>query len=186
MAIGILALQGAFHEHAIILDKLSVKYKFIRNISDLDTELNGLILPGGESTVQRKLAKDLGLLEPLKLLIKKGIPVLGTCAGLILLSQEISGGEDTAFGTLPVTVCRNAYGRQLGSFSAVGNVGNITDFPMRFIRAPYIENILSDDTDVLNITDNKITAVRYKNQIGVSFHPELTSDLRMHKMFLKL
>ncbi len=186
MTIGILALQGAFQEHADILKKLSVKYKFIKNISDLDTELDGLILPGGESTVQRKLAKNLELLKPLKLMIKKGIPVLGTCAGLILLSQEISGEETTAFGTLPVTVCRNAYGRQLGSFSTVGNVGSISDFPMRFIRAPYIEKIHSDDTEVLNITDNKITAVKCKNQIGVSFHPELTNDLRLHEAFLKL
>lgn len=186
MSIGILALQGAFREHADALEKLSVKYKFIRNISDLETTLDGIILPGGESTVQRKLAKELGLLEPIKALIENGVPVLGTCAGLILLSQEIAGGEDTAFGTLPVAVCRNAYGRQLGSFSTVGNIGSISDFPMRFIRAPYIEKVLSDDTEVLNITDNKITAVRYKNQIGVSFHPELTSDLRLHQMLLSL
>lgn len=152
MAIGILALQGAFQEHADILKKLSVEYKFIRNISDLDTKLDGIILPGGESTVQRKLAKELGLLEPLKQLIKKGIPTLGTCAGLILLSQEITGDEDVAFGTLPVTVYRNAYGRQLGSFSAVGNIGSISDFPMRFIRAPYIKRTSYHNT----IRTNKI------------------------------
>lgn len=186
MAIGILALQGDFQEHADTLKKLSVEYKFIRNISDLNAKLDGIILPGGESTVQRKLAKELGLLEPLKLLIKKGIPTLGTCAGLILMSQEISGNEDVAFGTLPITVCRNAYGRQFGSFSAVGNIGSISDFPMRFIRAPYIERTLSDDTEVLNVTDNKITAVKCQNQIGISFHPELTNDLRLHQMFLKL
>lgn len=186
MTIGILALQGAFQEHANALEKLSVEYTFIRNISDLDTKLDGIILPGGESTVQRKLAKELGLLEPLKLLIKEGIPTLGTCAGLILLSQEIAGNEDVAFGTLPVTVCRNAYGRQLGSFSTFGNIGSVSDFPMRFIRAPYIEKILSDDVKILNVTDNKITAVKYQNQIGISFHPELTNDLRLHQMFLKL
>lgn len=186
MAIGILALQGAFQEHAIVLEKLSVPYKFIKKLSDLNSATDGLILPGGESTVQRKLAKELGLLEPIKILIKKGVPVLGTCAGLILLSQDISGGEDTAFGTLPVTVCRNCYGRQLGSFSTIGTVGSITDFPMRFIRAPYIEKILSDDTEILNITDNRITAVKYKNQIGVSFHPELANDLRLHQMLLSL
>lgn len=181
--IGILALQGAFQEHADVLKKLSAEYKFIRNKSDLDNEFDGIILPGGESTVQRKLAKELGLLEPLKKMIEEGIPVLGTCAGLILLSEKIAGGKETAFGTLPVAVCRNAYGRQLGSFSAMGTVGDISDFPMRFIRAPYIERILSDDVEILNALDNKITAVRYKNQIGVSFHPELTSDLRLHQMF---
>lgn len=186
MAVGILALQGAFEEHANSLEKLSVKYKFIRNISDLYSVDDGIILPGGESTVQRKLAKELGLLKPIKALIEKGIPVMGTCAGLILLSQEILGGDDAAFGTLPVVVCRNAYGRQLGSFSATGNVGNLSDFPMRFIRAPYIERVLSDDAEVLNITDNRITAVKYKNQIGVSFHPELTNDLRLHQMLLSL
>ncbi len=184
--IGILALQGAFQEHADALEKLSAEYKFIRNKSDLDEELDGLILPGGESTVQRKLAKELGLLEHIKEMIEEGVPVLGTCAGLILLSKEIAGGEEAAFGTLPVAVCRNAYGRQLGSFSSIGNVGDITDFPMRFIRAPYIERILSDDVEILNVLDNKITAVRYKNQIGVSFHPELTIDLRLHQMFLGL
>lgn len=184
--IGILALQGAFQEHADALKNLSAEYKLIRNKSDLENKFDGLILPGGESTVQRKLAKELGLLEHLRKMIKNDIPVLGTCAGLILLSQEIAGGEETAFGTLPVAVCRNAYGRQLGSFSAVGNVGNISDFPMRFIRAPYIEKIFSDDVEILNVTDNKITAVKYKNQIGVSFHPELTTDLRLHQMFLNL
>lgn len=182
MAVGILALQGAFQEHAAALERLSVPYRFIRSCSDLDMPLDGLILPGGESTVQRRLAKELHLLLPLKTLIESGIPVLGTCAGLILLSQKIAGGEESAFGTLPVTVRRNAYGRQLGSFSAMGNVGGIPDFPMRFIRAPYIEEILSDDVEILNCTDGKITAVRYQNQIGLSFHPELTQDMRLHQM----
>lgn len=100
-----------------------------------------------------------------------------------MLSQKIADNEYVAFATLPVTVCRNAYGRQLGSFSALGNVGDISDFPMRFIHAPYIKRTFSDDTEVLNVTDNKITAVKCQNQIGISFHPELTNDLRIHQRF---
>ncbi len=185
MAVAILALQGAFREHAAVLETLSVPYTFIRSGKDLDTAPDALILPGGESTVQRRLAKDLGLLDPLRSLIQMGIPVLGTCAGLILLAQEIAGGEEAVLGTLPVTVCRNAYGRQLGSFSSVGDVGSIPDFPQRFIRAPYIDRILTDDVEILSRTDGRITAVRYKNQIGTAFHPELTGDVRIHRMLLR-
>lgn len=183
--VGILAVQGAFAEHADMLERLSVSYKLIRSISDMD-DFDRLILPGGESTAQRKLLHDLGLYAPLKTLIEKGVPALGTCAGLILLSEIISGGDETVFGTLPVKVCRNAYGRQLGSFSTVGNIGNITNFPMRFIRAPYIEKVLSEDVEVLNVTGGRITAVRYKNQLGAAFHPELTTDTRLHEMFLSI
>lgn len=161
--VGILAVQGAFAEHAAMLERMSVPYKLIRSVSDMD-KFDRLILPGGESTAQRKLLRELELYSPLKSLIEKGVPTFGSCAGLILLSEIISGGDETVFGTLPVKVCRNAYGRQLISFSAVGNVGNIADFPLRFIRAPYIESVLSDDVEVLNITYGRITAVRYKNQ----------------------
>ncbi len=186
MTVGILAVQGAFQEHADCLEKLSVKYRFIRRDADLSGDIDGLIFPGGESTVQRKLAYELNLYEPIKELIKKDIPVMGTCAGLILLAEQITNGDTAVFGKLPVSVCRNAYGRQLGSFSAVGNVGNIDNFPMRFIRAPFIERVLSDRAEILNITENKITAVKYGKCIGTAFHPELTDDLRIHKAFLSL
>ncbi|MCM1228169.1 MAG: pyridoxal 5'-phosphate synthase glutaminase subunit PdxT [Clostridium sp.] len=168
-----------------MLKQMSVPYKLIRSVSDME-KFDRLILPGGESTAQRKLLHELELYSPLKSLIKKDVPTFGTCAGLILLSEIISGGDKMVFGTLPVKVCRNAYGRQLGSFSAVGNVGDIDNFPMRFIRAPYIESVLSDDVEILNVTNGRITAVRYKNQLGVSFHPELTNDTRLHELLMTM
>lgn len=186
MSVGILAVQGAFIEHARALERLGAKCKFLRNNADITPDINRLILPGGESTTQRKLLKELEMLEPLKKLIERGAPVMGTCAGLILLAEKIAGGEEAVFGAIPVRVCRNAYGRQLGSFSAVGNIGKITDFPMRFIRAPFVERVLSDEVETLNVTDGRITAVKYKNRLGFAFHPELTEDLRLHKMFLDL
>ena len=169
MAVGILAVQGAFREHGDCLDKLGAEYRFIRNRSDIDDSIDRLILPGGESTVQRKLLNELDLFEPLKKLIESDVPVMGTCAGLILLAQTITNGDESVFGTLPVEVCRNAYGRQLGSFSASGNIGEVSDFCMRFIRAPFIKKVLSDDVEILNTTDDKITAVRYKKQLGFAF-----------------
>ena len=186
MLTGILAVQGAFREHAECLERLSADYVYIRNKSDISDKIDRLILPGGESTVQRKLISELGMFDYIKDSISNGMPVLGTCAGLILLAQNIVNGEDKFFGTLPVSVYRNAYGRQLGSFSAFGNIGSIKDFPMRFIRAPYIREVLSDDTEILNITNERITAVKYKNQLGMAFHPELTDDLRIHELFLSL
>lgn len=184
--VGILAVQGAFIEHAHCLEKLGAEYKYLRNKADITDDIDRLILVGGESTTQRKLLKELEMLEPLKKLIEQNVPVMGTCAGLILLSEKISNGEEPVFGTLPVEVCRNAYGRQLGSFSTVQKIGEIEEFPMRFIRAPFVEKVLSDEVDVLNETDGKITAVKYKKQLGFAFHPELTEDLRLHKMFLNL
>lgn len=186
MLTGILAVQGAFREHAECLERLSADYVYIRNKSDISDKIDRLILPGGESTVQRKLISELGMFDYIKDSISNGMPVLGTCAGLILLAQNIVNGEDKFFGTLPVSVCRNAYGRQLGSFSASGNIGSIKDFPMRFIRAPYIREVLSDDAEILNITNERITAVKYKNQLGMAFHPEMTDDLRIHELFLSL
>ncbi len=184
--VGILAVQGAFIEHAHCLERLDCEYKFLRNRADITADIDRLILTGGESTTQRKLLKELDMLYPLKNLISDGIPVMGTCAGLILLAQKISGEEEPVFASLPVEVCRNAYGRQLGSFSASGDINGIRDFPMRFIRAPFVKKTLSDEVEILNVTDEKITAVRYKNQLGFAFHPELTDDLRLHEMYLSL
>ena len=176
MTVGILAVQGAFIEHAEIIERLNHDYLLLRKKSDIPENLEALILPGGESTVQKKLLIESDMFTILQNKIKAGIPVLGTCAGLILLAD--------VFKTLPVSVKRNAYGRQLGSFSAEGSIGQIQHFPMRFIRAPYIEKILNPDVEILNITDNRITAVRYQKQFGIAFHPELTEDLRIHELFL--
>ena len=186
MRIGVLAVQGAFAEHIEKLSELGVKSFEIRQQKDINGSFDGLILPGGESTTMRKLLTELDLIEPLKKCIQNGMPVLGTCAGMILLAGEISGGEASCFGTFDITVKRNAYGRQLGSFHYEGEIKGIGNFPLEFIRAPYVEAVSNDDVEILATVDDKIVAVRYKNQIACAFHPELTDDNRMHKLFLDL
>ena len=183
MRIGILAVQGAFAEHEIMLNKLGVETILLRKKEDINN-IDGLILPGGESTVQGKLIKELDMYDSLKSLISNGIPVLATCAGLILLSSQLSNDNNVYLGTLPVTVKRNAYGRQLGSFNAIGKVGELSDFKMSFIRAPIIEDV-SDGVEILAKVDEQIVGVKYKNQIGLSFHPEIGIDTRIHELFLK-
>ena len=182
--IGVLAVQGAFAEHRQILEKLGVETFEIRQLRDLEQDFDGLVLPGGESTVQGKLLHDLGLFEPLRERIESGFPTFGTCAGLILLADKLSNDGHTYFGTLPVTVERNAYGRQLGSFYTEENFGGIEKIPMTFIRAPLIQRV-SKNVQVLATVQNQIVAVRYKNQLAISFHPELNSDLRVHQYFVE-
>ena len=191
MKIAVLAVQGAFAEHIDKLHKLDADCIELRQASDLKQDFDGLILPGGESTVQGKLLRELHMFESLRDKIINGLPVLGTCAGLILLAQEISNDERTYFGTLPVRVRRNAYGRQLGSFHTEQEMAGIGKVPMTFIRAPYIEEVFKDESghvtsEVLAEVDGKIVAVRYGNQIGTAFHPELDEDDRIHEKFLSL
>ena len=181
--IGVLAVQGAFAEHRQILEKLGAETFEIRQLRDLEQDFDGLVLPGGESTVQGKLLRDLGLFEPLKNLIEKGLPTFGTCAGLILLADKLSNDARTYFGTLPATVERNAYGRQLGSFYAEENFEGIGKIPMTFIRAPLIQKV-GEGVQVLATVNEQIVAVRYKNQLAISFHPELNEDLRVHQYFI--
>ena len=183
--IGVLAVQGAFIEHERILKSLGAEAFEIRQLRDLDRHLDGLVLPGGESTVQGKLLHDLGLFEPLKNLIEKGLPTFGTCAGLILLANKLSNDSHTYFGALPATVERNAYGRQLGSFYAEENFEGIGKVPMTFIRAPLIQSA-SEGVQVLATVNDQIVAIRYKNQLAISFHPELNEDLRVHRYFLEM
>ena len=182
--IGVLAVQGAFAEHRQILEKLGVETFEIRQLRDLEQDFDGLILPGGESTVQGKLLHDLGLFEPLRERIESGLPTLGTCAGLILLAEKLSNDGHTYFATTPVTVERNAYGRQLGSSYTEENFEGIGKIPMTFIRAPLIQRA-SQDVQILATVQNQIVAVRYKNQLAISFHPELNSDLRVHQYFVE-
>ena len=182
--IGVLAVQGAFAEHRQILEKLGVETFEIRQLRDLEQDFDGLVLPGGESTVQGKLLHDLGLFEPLRERIESGLPTLGTCAGLILLAEKLSNDGHTYFATTPVTVERNAYGRQLGSFYTEENFEGIGKIPMTFIRAPLIQRA-SQDVQILATVQNQIVAVRYKNQLAISFHPELNSDLRVHQYFME-
>ena len=190
MKIGVLAVQGAFIEHEKKLEFLGVDHFEIRQKKDLLQDFDGLILPGGESTVMGKLLKDLDLFDILHEKIKIGLPVLGTCAGLILLASDICYQDEnkpsvSQFATLPVKVKRNAYGRQLGSFSTTADVKHIGNIPLRFIRAPYIESV-SDDVEILAKVDGNIVAVQYQNQIGLAFHPELTEDLSVHRYFVSL
>lgn len=186
MITGILAVQGAFEEHGAMLQKLGADFRLIRKKSDWTGDIDRVILPGGESTVQNKLIRELDLFDDIKKCISEGMPVLGTCAGLILLAEKTGDDRSLCFRTLPVKIVRNGYGRQLGSFSVSGSIGSINDYPMRFIRAPYIEKILDDKAGMLNVTNNRITAVRYNNQLGLTFHPELTQDTRIHELFLSL
>ena len=184
LKIGILAVQGAFAEHEQMLEQLGAEYIELRKGEDVRQSYDGLILPGGESTVQGKLMRELDMFDTIQSQIKNGMPVLATCAGAILLAQQLSNDAATHLATLPAVVRRNAYGRQLGSFSVDEQIEGIGTFPMRFIRAPYIEKVL-DDTKVLAKVDGNIVMVENKNQLAMSFHPELTSDTRIHEMFLK-
>ena len=182
--IGVLAVQGAFAEHRQILEKLGIETFEIRQQRDIAQDFNGLILPGGESTVQGKLLHDLGLFEPLRERIESGFPTFGTCAGLILLAEELSNDSHTYFATTPVTVERNAYGRQLGSFYTEENFEGVGTIPMTFIRAPLIKDA-GKDVQILAKVNEQIVAVQYKNQLAISFHPELNSDLSLHKYFVE-
>ena len=165
MRIAVLALQGAFIEHEQMLQRLGVETFQIRQLKDWQQPKDGLILPGGESTVQMRLLSQLGLHDPIREAILGGLPVFGTCAGMILLSKGY-------LGTMDIVVRRNAYGRQLGSFHTVGTVEGIgKDLPMTFIRAPYIETVLSDACK--------------GNQLAAAFHPELDCDPRIHQFFLE-
>ena len=160
MTIAVLALQGAFIEHEQMLQKLGVHTIELRQASDLQKDFDGIILPGGESTVQGKLLHDLNMFEPLKEKIQSGMPVLATCAGMILLASDIAEQDETYFETIPMT----------------------------FIRAPYVESVHTDTSgntpEILSIVEDRIVGVKYKNQMAFAFHPELDQDTRIHEAFL--
>lgn len=186
MKIGVVAVQGAFIEHEKILETLGIKCVELRKKSDItENHLDGIVLPGGESTVQGKLLRELDMFDLIKKLIEEGTPVLATCAGMILLSEHISGDSTVHLGTLPITVKRNAYGRQLGSFITTNTIDGIGNFEMTFIRAPYVEKVETSDVQVLSTVDEKIVAVQYKNQIALAFHPEMGTDTRVHELFVE-
>lgn len=153
MTIGVLAVQGAFIEHEHMLERLGIPCIEIRKKDDL-SGIDGIILPGGESTVQGQLLEKLGMKKPLRDMIKNGLPVLATCAGLILLAEHIGEKESPHLGTMPVTVRRNAYGRQLSSFMTTADIKGIGNYPMVFIRAPYITDIKNADDTNMEDTDS--------------------------------
>ena len=184
MTIAVLAVQGAFIEHEKKLEKLGATCIELRKAEDLKQHYDGPVLPGGESTVQGKLLRDLGMSDQLKELIEAGTPVLATCAGLILLAERVSNDDRAYLKTLPVSVKRNAYGRQLGSFVTDAEITHVGTYRMNFIRAPYIDEILDPQVETLAIVDGNTVAVRYKNQLALSFHPEVSEDARVHAYFL--
>ena len=190
MTIAILALQGAFIEHEQVLHRLGHETLEIRNLADWQRYCSEvpetdrrLVIPGGESTAMTRIIRDEALYEPIREAILHGMPVLGTCAGLIMLDAN-------HLATMDIRVRRNAYGRQLGSFTANTTVAGIASanekpFPMVFIRAPYIESV-GDGVEVLATVDNHIVAARQDRQLAVAFHPELTDDTRLHELFVSL
>ncbi|MCD8004569.1 MAG: pyridoxal 5'-phosphate synthase glutaminase subunit PdxT [Oscillospiraceae bacterium] len=182
MAFGILALQGGFAEHGAMLGRLGAEHFEIRQLRDIQRPMDGLLLPGGESTVIAKLLKELGLFQPLWEKIQAGLPVFGTCAGLILLAQQVEGGEP-CFATMNISVKRNAYGRQLGSFFTEGRMEGVGRVPMTFIRAPYIA-AAGEKAQVLAQVNGHIVAARQGRQLVTAFHPELNDDLSIHRWFL--
>ncbi|WP_337399358.1 pyridoxal 5'-phosphate synthase glutaminase subunit PdxT [Congzhengia sp.] len=182
MKIGVIAVQGAFIEHEKMLAELGISSFEIRQNCDLNRSFDGFIIPGGESTVQGKLLKELNLFDALKELIKNGLPVFGTCAGLILLAKTIENERHAYFRTMDITARRNAYGRQLGSFHTTSNFKGIGDIPMTFIRAPYIQSA-AKEVEILATVDGKIVAAKQKNQLVTAFHPELDHDPGVHRYF---
>lgn len=184
MTVAVLALQGAFLEHEKMLEKLGADWFEIRQPRDLDRPFDGLILPGGESTTMGKLLRDLNLYEPLRAKIQGGLPVYGTCAGLILLAETVDGGVP-CFATMDIAVKRNAYGRQLGSFYTEAEFQGLGKVPMTFIRAPYIA-AAGPKAQVLAEVDGHIVAARQGNQLVTAFHPELSDDLSVHQYFLDM
>lgn len=185
MKVGVLAVQGAFIEHEKMMERLGVQVVELRKKEDLKQDFDGLIFPGGESTVQGKLVRELGMFDLLKEKIEQGIPVLATCAGMILLAEELENDDRKHFQTFPIKVKRNAYGRQLGSFHYDGEVKGLGEFPMEFIRAPYVAES-SDEVEILAVVKEKVVGVRYQNQLAFAFHPELSEDSRIHEMFLDM
>ena len=187
MKIGVLALQGAFREHLDTLDAIGVEGVRVREPAEL-ADISGLILPGGESTTMRQLIERWGLHEPIVDLAERGAPIFGTCAGMIVLATEIAGGEPPILPLLDVTVERNAFGRQLESFETELPVPLLGDQPVHavFIRAPVIDRV-GPDVDVLaRLPDGRIVAVRERNVIATSFHPELAGETRFHRLVAML
>ena len=188
MKIGILALQGAFAEHAKVLEKLGVISGEIRNLDDFQqrqSDLSGLILPGGESTTMGKLLRDQDMLTPIREAILNGLPVFGTCAGLILLAKEITSQEESHLATMDIVVERNAYGRQLGSFYTEAECKGVGKIPMTFIRGPIISSV-GKGVEVLATVDDQIVAAQEKNMLVTSFHPELTDVVSLHQYFINM
>jgi len=187
MRIGVLASQGAFAEHLAVLRQLEVEVVPVRLPRELEG-LDGLIIPGGESTSISKLMLGDDLTGMIENLAEDGLPVFGTCAGMILLANDVSDSSVPSLGLLKVTVRRNAFGRQKDSFETELDIPALGDkpFPGVFIRAPIVEQVNSGVEVLARLTDGTIVAVQQDNIVASAFHPELTDDLRFHKYFLDI
>jgi len=187
MKIGVLALQGAFKEHLQALEKCQVDAVEIRKPDQLD-HIQGLIIPGGESTTIGLLMKKFNLNEKILKKAKNGMPILGTCAGMIMLAQDIVNSTQFSLGLMDISVRRNAFGRQRESFEKSLEIPVLgpEPFPGIFIRAPYIEKVGLDVEILCQIADNKIVFAKQDNFLAAAFHPELTDDLRVHQYLIKM
>ena len=184
MNIACMALQGDFAEHEAVFRELGHNTIELRQKSDLTKSFDALVLPGGESTVQGKLLRELDMFDEVKRLIENGLPVMATCAGVILLAEQLLDDPVKHLAMLKVAVRRNAYGRQLSSFFIRSNFAGMKDVPMSFIRAPQIE-FCSPGVEVLAEHGGRITAVRQNNILAMTFHPELGSDYRVAEYFIE-
>ncbi len=190
--IGVLALQGDVREHRAMLEQAGARTLAVRRASELD-EIDGLVMPGGESTTMYKLARTFELFEPLQQRLRAGLPAFGTCAGMIMLADHLEGGiaGQETIGGLDVVVRRNAFGRQVDSFEADLDVTGLDEhFHAMFIRAPWVEKVGQDVEVVARIVSGdavgRIVAVRQGNLLATSFHPEITGDRRIHALFTDL
>ncbi|AMC08824.1 pyridoxal 5'-phosphate synthase glutaminase subunit PdxT [Turicibacter bilis] len=185
--VGVLAIQGAVAEHLELLNQIpDVCAQEVKYLDELN-EVDGLIIPGGESTAIGRLLRDFNLLQPLKERILNGMPVWGTCAGMILLAKSLENDPTVHLGVMDITVERNAYGRQLGSFTTEVEIEKISSnkIPLIFIRAPYVTQVKSDVDILLEVNDH-IVACQQKQMLATSFHPELTKDTSFHRYFINM
>jgi len=185
--IGVLAVQGAVREHVAAIRDIDAEPVEVRLPRDL-VDLDALILPGGESTTMRKLIDAYGLREPIASLARGGAPLLGTCAGMILLAERIADGDEPVFGLLDIEVRRNAYGRQLDSFEADLDIPSIGDEPLHaiFIRAPGVTEVGPRAEVLARDPDGRPVAVRQGRVLATAFHPELTGDRRLHRLLAEM
>ncbi|HBV96314.1 MAG: glutamine amidotransferase [Peptococcaceae bacterium BICA1-7] len=187
MLIGVLALQGAFREHEKMLRacKENIETRQVRLPGQLEG-IDGLVIPGGESTTMGKLMIEFGLLDPIRALGSRGVPIFGTCAGLIMLAKDIVGSDQPSLGLMDISVERNAFGRQVESFEDDLDIPDMGEDPFRavFIRAPYILSVGSG-VKVLAQFGDKIVFARQGHLLAAAFHPELTGDYRVHRYFLE-
>jgi 5'-phosphate synthase pdxT subunit len=184
MRIAVLALQGDFAEHESVFRRMDIPTCQLRQKNDLQQQFDALVLPGGESTVQGKMLRELDMFEDIRNLINSGMPVMATCAGTILLARQILDDKNLHLGTLGISVRRNAYGRQVNSFCTSGTFAGMQEVPMSFIRAPQIE-FCFPGVKVLAEHDGRITAVQQGRQLAMTFHPELGTDTRIAEYFLR-